>query len=147
MKNESHPFAATRAKSITFEFYDHDHAPPLFTAPHNLTVEDCICCLTTGVCYSDVHGGMVDRVEYSVPSSCAPSPPSSEAPTHSVPIVYLVPLSCAPPPEAPTCPILLTESSISYTHSDYEDLTDQLNSILGTKYLRNLFSRLTLCRT
>lgn len=111
MENETRPFAATRAKSITFEFYDDDHAPPLFTAPRDLTIDDCIRRLTTGVCYSDAHDGVVGKVVYSIPSSRASSPS----------------------PEVPTRPTSPTESSISATHSDYDDLADQLNqmSMLG----------------
>lgn len=116
LENETRPFAATRAKSITFEFYDHGHAPPLFTAPRDLTIDDCVHRLTTGVCYSDAHKRDVGKVVYSIPSSRAASPP--------------------PSPEVPTRPVSPTESSISATHSDYDDLADQLNqtSMTGMKY-------------
>ena len=114
MENETCPFATTRAKSITFEFYDDDHAPPLFIAPRDLTIDDCVRRLTTGICYSDADHGVVGKVVYSIPSSHAPSPS----------------------PEVPTHPALPTESSISATHSDYDDLADQLNqtSMLGMNH-------------
>lgn len=63
------------------------------------------------VCYSDAHDGVVGKVVYSIPLSRASSPS----------------------PEVPTRPASPTESSISATHSDYDDLADQLNqtSMLG----------------
>lgn len=99
MKDKTTPFACTRARSITFEFYDPTESPALFTAPRNLTVDDCVRRLTSGVGYT----GVQEKVIYSVPSSRAPSPPPS--PEHQV--------------------VSPTESSVSI--SDYEDLADQLN--------------------
>ena len=109
------------------------------THQHGITIEDCVCHLTTGVCYSDVYGDYVDRVVYSAPSSHMPSPPPSpEVLAGPASPVYLIPSSRAPSPEVPTCPVSPTESSISYTHLDYEGLTDQLNqSSLSKKYLQS----------
>lgn len=114
MKDAKTPFASTNARGITFEFYDPDYAPALFTAPRDLTIADCARRLTDGVGYSDGPNHSEDKVVYSIPSTRAPSPTSS-------PVVNSRSLSP-------------TESRLSTT--EFEDLADQLDqmSMTGKSY-------------